>query len=245
MEVREIPLGQTVVDSSVQRKFIPKHAQWLLENWDESKAGLLTVSARDDGTYHVSRGQHRRWAMLRQNRATAWAIVLYGLEARDEADNTLSETVARSLTSTDKFRLAVVADREPEVSISKLLKAHRLEPGADFFAYATLRSIARATNGMDVADDVLFTATQAWGRNKYAVHQNIVAGLGRLFLRREPDRQRLVSVLGKTTPDIFRASADAIVDRTRPKVQVPAAYAEQAVLLYNHALRGNRLASFL
>jgi hypothetical protein len=245
LEVREIPLARTIVDPEVQRRFDPKQAQHLFENWDEAKAGIITVSARDDGTFHVARGQHRRWVYLRQGRENVLAIVLYGMERKAEADNTLGD-VSKPLTATDKFRLAVVAERELEVSLSKLLGFHRLEPGSTFFAYGTLRSVARVTRGMVVADDTLYALTQAWGRNKYAVHQNLLAGLGLVFQHREADRARMAIVLGKITVDAFRASADDIFKTAYPPVKVRVAYAEQFVRLYNHNLRGdNRLQHFI
>lgn len=246
MEIKKVPLNSVVVDHSVQRGFDQKWADWLFDNWDENQAQVPVVSARDNGSFHCTRGQHTVSVRRRQGHTEITSIVLYGLTHEQEAESFLGDTKRKAVSPADRFRVAAEAAHEPELSLRKLLAAHGLD--GTFNAFARLRSIAVKTGGLTAADDVLFVATQAWGRQAAAVHGNIVAGLGTLFLRRTPDRQRLVDELRKVTPEVFRAHADQIYKNTSPPVNASVAHAEQALRLYNRGLRSdgpNKLATFI
>ena len=228
----------------MQRKFSAEWAAELERTWDESKAGIISVSARDDGTFHVTDGQTRLWVLRRMGRLYTDAVVVYGLDHAGEAEAFLGHARSRPVQMIEKFHIAVEAGREPEVSMARLLAAHgwiaslTATGSGQFKAVQKLRTIAVAN--MQAADDTLWTISQAWGNQYEAAHGNIISGIGRLFLKREVRRQRLVDVLRKTTPESFRASADVLKAKTMPAVVTPVAYADQAVRLYNHGLTGDK-----
>lgn len=250
VEVRSIPLDSIIVDYSVQRKFSETWAAELERTWDDAKAGIISVSARDDGTFHITDGQTRLQVMRRQGKQYADAVVVYGLDHAGEAEAFLGHARSRPVQMIEKFLIAVEAEREPELSMNKLLAAHgwgaslTASGAGQFKAVQKLRSIAVAS--MAAADNTLWTVTQAWGNQYEAAHGNLISGIGRLYLRRDPRRQRLVDVLRKTTPEGFRASADVLKAKTVPAVSVMEAYADQAVRMYNAGLReGGRLRPFI
>lgn len=120
-----VPMGKMLVSQQAQRKSDPKRVEHLLSNMEPELIGALHVSQRD-GSFYIMDGQHRYLA-LREWIGEDWpkeqlrCQIYSGLTEAQEADVFLRLNDIKAVGVFDKFEKAVMAGREREVTISKIV----------------------------------------------------------------------------------------------------------------------------
>lgn len=133
--INMVPMGSMEVYQSTQR---PQNQAWvehLLSNFDPSLVGLLVVCHRN-GRYYIVDGQHRYYA-YRAYVGDGWerkhiqCRVYDDLTDREMAELFLQLNDTRSVTAYDRFEKSVVAKRDDESEVNKIVKESGLavKPG--------------------------------------------------------------------------------------------------------------------
>lgn len=130
------------ISSRAQRNHSKPGAQRLIESivadFDPDKFGTLVVSERD-GIYWVVDGGHRRTALSRMgyDDQSVQCWVYHGLSETEEADLFLDLNNSRPVSGMDKFKVAVVAGREEECDVDRIVRAADLSVGNSRLASVT------------------------------------------------------------------------------------------------------------
>lgn len=117
-----IAIAEMKVSPQAQRKFRKAHAEELASDFDFELMGIPVVSRRD-GTYWVLDGQHRVAALkiVGLGNELLQCEVYEGLSEADEATLFLGRNFRKNITPFDNFRIALVAGREPEVTVNRVV----------------------------------------------------------------------------------------------------------------------------
>jgi hypothetical protein len=120
-----VPMGKMAVSEQAQRSLDKNRVEHLLANFDPELLGSLHVSQRD-GRYFIIDGQHR-FDTVKQWMGDGWEVqqlrchIYTNLNEAQEADMFLRLNDAKPVGSFDKFEKAVVAGREREMAINKIV----------------------------------------------------------------------------------------------------------------------------
>lgn len=187
--LKYVRLGQMKVSPHAQRELRPHRVDHLATIFDPDKMGIPVLSHRD-GHYGILDGQHRIGAFKKWN-GPGWeevAIecrVLQGLTEAEEAEYFLSLSDTLAISAFDKFRIAVVAGRSPEVDIAEILNGLDLrvsrhkDPGCICSVSTLLKSYTR--DGEDAFRKGIVICKNAYG--DAGLTSAAIDGLG-LFCRR-------------------------------------------------------------
>jgi len=130
--LRWVPVGLMCVSPLAQRDLNEARVDKMSANFDPELIGTPTVSHRD-GKWFVVDGQHR----IETLRAVGWGDqqvqcwAYDGLTEAEEAEMYLSLNDTLAQTAYDKFRIAVVAGREVECDIDRIVRAQGLSVTRD------------------------------------------------------------------------------------------------------------------
>lgn len=119
------------VNPATQREFNQNWANQILANFDIDKFQVPHVNQRDDGSLFIMEGQHGTWA-YRQFVGEGQKIQVWlyeGLTEEEEAEFFLSLNNKKSIPSMAKFKAAVVAGREEECDIDRIVRANGCRVG--------------------------------------------------------------------------------------------------------------------
>lgn len=118
------------ISPRAQREQKPGKIQNIARNFDPDKLGIPTVSRRD-GHHWVTDGGHRVEAMraLGMGGHEVYCKVLHGLTEQQEAELFLGLNEINPVTALDRFQVAVVADREIEVDIDRIVRKQGMHVG--------------------------------------------------------------------------------------------------------------------
>lgn len=177
-----------IVDPHVQRTLDERRVNEIIGDFNQLGMGVVTVSERLDGSYHVVDGQHRVAALLSMDRGTdnVRCLVYTGLSLAEEAALFRRLNNTRIVNSLDKFRIRVVEGDPAAVSLNTMLESlgWRAAPGVknSFTAVAALEKIYKGPSG-DAADlplvrQVMGIVTKAWGIEPIGTAADILRGLG-------------------------------------------------------------------
>lgn len=125
--LRWIPLAEMRVNPIAQREFRPHWVSKLVNEFDPEQIGNLTVNCRE-GAYYIVDGQHRAEVM----KAIGWADqsvqcwTYQGLTEAEEAEMFLKLNNKLTVTTFDKFRIAVQAGRTAESDVDRIVRFHGL-----------------------------------------------------------------------------------------------------------------------
>jgi hypothetical protein len=224
--VEWLPLGSLLVDPELQRDLDERRAQRMADCLDLDALGLIHVSARANGTYHVTDGQHRKAALLLAGFDTSdlvQCLVAYELTTEQEARRFVGLNTFAAPRAFDKFKVRIKARDEIALGVDRVLMAHgwRLAGGATPGAFTAVVSAERVYSGYGTADkergpqnlhDALGVLTEAWGREPRSAHGALVQGLGLFFARYngEVDKAALVRRLAQ-----FAGGPDAYIGKAR------------------------------
>lgn len=145
--LRWVPIAKMKVNPLAQRELNPARVNALAADFDPEEIGAPTVNLRD-GNYYIVDGQHRIEAMKQigwgDQQVQCWTYE--GLTEAEEAEKFLKINNYLTVDALPKFRTSVMAGREVESDIDRVVRAQGLcvsrdkTPGA-IGAVGTLRRI--------------------------------------------------------------------------------------------------------
>lgn len=259
-EVEWIPLGRLFVDPDLQRPRDEAAEQRIADNLDLNVLGVLDVSARADGRFHVMDGQTRRNALIRfgfSEDDLVPCLVARGLTRAQEAAHFTGRNTARPVRAFDRFRVRVQAEDPIALGIDAILMEHgwRVQTGDVDGGFAAVVAAERVYTGYGSTEkelgprnlrSALGVVTEAWGRKPGTAHGAIIAGLGLFFARYGDavDKAALVRRLAQ-----FPGGADAYVGKARGIREfrggvLARCVAELSVEIYNRRRSSGQLADW-
>jgi len=249
--IREIPVGEMVVDHRVQReRILPARVKELRAKFDPDLLGVMTVSTRANGETVVIDGMHRREVLL-QLGLPDWPAeckVYVNLTLNEEAALFRALNNTRKVSAYDNFRTGVTEGAAEEVAIYQIVKAAGLSltnVSADggIACVAALREAYRVDDGKSLRA-ALNVAVSAWGATAIAVEGPIVRGLAIFFEHHgaSVDTAVLIEKLSK-----FPGGAGNLLGRARSlreirTASIPRLIAAVVVTVYNKSRRTGQLA---
>lgn len=187
--IQEVPIGKMATSGRAQRELKKHRVDELIANFELDDFGQPVVSWRD-GLYYIIDGQHRIEA-LRQWLGKGWEIqkiecrVYQGLNEVEEADMFDRLNDVLQVSAFDKFKIRVVAGREAEATIDKIVKSENLIisrdkiPGA-VHAVGTLGRVYARSDGSVLARS-LRIIRDAYGDAGFQA--SVIDGIGHLCQR--------------------------------------------------------------
>lgn len=185
-EIRLLRVDQLMVDASVQRSLDQRRVAKMAAEYDGEAVGVLTVSRRSNGSYHIVDGQHRHAAAraAEGDRAELACRVFSDLTPQDEA------RLFRWLNNTakpqaiDHFRIRVVEGDKVAMEIERMITGLgweiNLSSGTHSFAAVAAAERLYKTDAPAV-ELALATITKAWGYDE--ADGRVFEGLGLIYAR--------------------------------------------------------------
>jgi hypothetical protein len=220
-------------------------------DFEREGLGVIHVSHREDGTYHIVDGQHRiaAWRVM-GNASVAVPCVMYeGLSRAEEAAMFRRLNNTRQVQILDRFRIRIIEGDPIACEISDILASHgwKIAKGGArglFFAVAAMEKVYRAKEGgdADTCDALIRIATEAWGHDSNALRAEIVSGLG-VLLRRHPhlEMSKLVTEMARHEGGPLGLIGQARQLHSIRSGRISDAMAEILVNRYNNRRKINRL----
>lgn len=187
-ERRQLHVSNLIVDPNVQRGLDRKRVTKIADDLDLNAVGVITVSHRGNGSYHVIDGQHRVEA-LRLAGGESEKVecrIFDGLSIEEEARLFRLLNNTAKLQALDKFKIRVVEGEPIAVAISHTLNKHgwRLAGGAADGCFSAVAAIERIWQREQTAvERTIVTITRAWGHAPAAVNGLLVEGIGLVYAR--------------------------------------------------------------
>lgn len=127
-----VPIASMKVSPKAQREFKENHAAEFAADFDLEALGYPVVSKRD-GNYYIVDGQHRVAAlkMIGWGDQSIQCEVYEGLSEAEEAELFLRRDKRRAIQAFDRFRIGVVAEREDELDINRIVMGCGLRVATD------------------------------------------------------------------------------------------------------------------
>ena len=119
-----VRVGSLGVSPITQREFNLGWAEQILGSWDLDKYQAPHVSQRADGSLYIMEGQHGTWAYRETygEDAKVQAWLYEGLSEQEEADFFLALNNKKAIHPLDRYKVAVIAGREPEASVDQIIR---------------------------------------------------------------------------------------------------------------------------
>lgn len=245
-ELRELSIDSLIIDPKLQRTLDRRRVKKIADDYDPEAVGVLTVSRRADGTYHIMDGQHRHAAARLVGVEKLMCRVFTGLSLAEEAKLfRLLNTTAKP-TNIDLFKIRVVEGDPVAVDVSRIVGKHGwdVELSNSRAAFAATAAAERVYRQDPAAlEKAVSTVTRAWGHGRESVDNRIVEGVGLFFVRygNTVDIDELIDKLSR-----FPGGAGALIGRARGLQniigsKVAQSLAEVVVELYNKGRRTRAL----
>ena len=207
--IQEIDIDKLIVDHDVQRLVERVRVDALVKKLRLDALGVIAVSRRNDGTYHVIDGQHRVAAMVAAGYGdkTMTAEVYEGLSLSDEAAMFRWRNNTRQVSPLDKFRVRVVEGDEVAVALNAILEDHgwQAKQGKSDGSFTAVAALERVYTGKlngpgttaGVCATLMRVITDAWGHDTNGARGEIVGGIGAVLLRynTKVDKVKLIQEL--------------------------------------------------
>jgi len=248
MEQRDIeylPVARLIVDPTVQRATDPLRVGRMAADFDEDALGVLTVSHRKNGTYHIIDGAHRTGAakLAKGEDYEVPCTVWRGLSIEAEARMFRLLNNTRKVDALPLFRVRMTEGEETAVTINMIVEEAGWKISTTTGALNGLNAVAVLERlyrlDPDALGRALATLARAWGTDGPAGDGRLIEGIGLLFHRYgtavEPDElaRKLAPVGGG--PGAFLGRARQMRDLVG--YSLPNAVAEIAVETYNKGRR--------
>lgn len=239
-ELRQLPVAGLIVDPNVQRSLDRGRVAKIAEDLDLSAVGVITVSHRGNGSYHVIDGQHRVEA-LRLAGGDGEKIscrIFDGLTIEDEARLFRLLNNTAKLQALDKFRVRVVEGEPVATAITQILAKHgwKIYPALGDGHFSAVVAAERIYNrDQNAFERTLTTITRAWGHDYAGVDGRIFEGIGLVYARYGSaiDDSQLADRLARRGGGPNRLLGDARGFRDMYRLSVTVGVADIIVELYN------------
>jgi len=158
-ELQYVKLKYIHVNDAYQRPLGEKRVEKLVQEWDDEKAGAITL-AKTANRFYVIDGQHRVEAARRRGLDDLPAVVFFNDETNRQAHIFLAVNKDRAaLTSAQLFKAAVVSGEPTANAVSALLRRHGFGDGFRAFSAA---SKAYEMHGGEWLDAFFAVFRRAW-----------------------------------------------------------------------------------
>lgn len=244
-----IQVSDLRISPRAQRDHSLRGAQALIEeiaaNFDPDKFGTLVVNERD-GTYWVVDGGHRFTALLRMGyedqQVECW--IYHELSEKSEAELFLDLNNVRPVSARDKFKVAVVAGRETECDIDRIVRSLDLTVGGGGghgVGCVTALLKVYEQGGPAVLTTTLRVIKNAYGRPGFSAR--VTEGLGLFVANYENtfNETRLTTKLERKLGGVNGLLGRSEQIRSSHGVPGPVAIAAAAVETYNQGRGGIKL----
>lgn len=215
-----------VVDEEVQRTIDPNWIEaQLKDGFDPGGLGAIVVSARQDGTYHVIDGQHRVELCKRFGyKQPLDCLIWKGLSQAEEAAKFLKLNKRRSVQPISRFLVRVKAGDEQAIVLTELLAKYgwRVAAAKSRGSFSAISSFEKVYTGwgkvqaknLGACESVVSVITGAWKLDPQGVRNEIISGLGLVFIRHgnKVDISKLVAELAimEGGPQVLVGSAKSL-----------------------------------
>lgn len=240
-------------DRQYQRAVDPVRVKTLVDNFNPSGIGTLTVSLRSNGELVIIDGQHRGTAARSIGYDEKVPCIQYaGLTLAEEAELFLALNNVKPVSALDKFRARIIAGDAGATAINEVLSAFgwRVQAGGDAGCFAAVNAIEKVYEGagvtrgeprLDLVRIVTTVITAAWDRDPKGTHNLIVSGLGTFYARYGDavDSAKVVTELRKLSPHRLVGLAQSLHEARGGTKS--SALAEVVTGLHNKGRRTNRL----
>jgi Family of unknown function (DUF6551) len=260
MKIEYIPVKNlSVVWVQSQRPYNSKWAKEIADDLDPDKFDpLIVTKPNGQGIYHIIEGQHRRHALemyaARHNSTGRGGDEMAPCRIVADADPARAAEIWLGINGGRKavkpihgFTVAVIAGREPEVTIQQLLTNNSFSVTSEkkkngIAAVGALRTVFDR-HGKTTLNNVLRTLQWLWHGDPTAVSTVMLRGLG-LFLHEfgsHIDNKRLVNkIADKWSP--YKLSEAAKARKQSSLERIDEAIAELILREYNKGLKeGSKL----
>jgi hypothetical protein len=248
-EQRLLPVSGLIVDPNVQRPLDRSRVAKIADDLDLSAIGVVTVSHRGNGSYHVIDGQHRVEALRLAGGDGEKVLcrIFDGLTVEEEARlfRLLNNTVR--LQALDKFRVRTVEGEAVATAITQILAKHgwKINPALGDGSFSAVVAAERIYNRDPQAfERTLITVTRAWGHDTSGVDGRIFEGIGLVYARygSAVDDSQLADRLARRGGGPNRLLGDARGFRDMYRLSVVVGVADIVVELYNARRKTQALA---
>ena len=165
--IKLVALSEMEPESGYQRATNPKQVENIVNKFDETKLGTITVSERD-GKYHIIDGAHRSKALRRLGYTHAPCIVLSGLTFEQEAEYFRNQNQDKRLIKPmEFFKAGLMSGDEQCVNIYRIVRSNGFNIGngnKDFLKIGAIQALFTITDeyGYEVLDDTLCLLACTW-----------------------------------------------------------------------------------
>lgn len=187
-----VPIADMKVSPKAQREFKESHAADYAADFDLEALGYPVVSKRD-GNFYIVDGQHRVAAlkMIGWGDQSIQCEVYDGLTESEEAELFLRRDKRRAIQAFDRFRIGVVAEREEETDINRIIMGCGLRVATDqdpksIAAVGALHKTYR-NGGAKVLSRSVRILRDGFPDDPAAFHRPLVEGAGLLCQRYNGD----------------------------------------------------------
>lgn len=254
---KTLRMDHLTVDRHVQRGLDESWVARKLrtEGFKPEVLGVLVVSHRADGTWHVMDGQHRRALAIQAGypELEIECQVHENLTRAEEAAMFRYLNDKRTVQPLDKFLVRVVEGDPAAKTCHDLLVKHgwKVAMSKHDASFAAVAAIERIYNGgairkgpcPEIVDTMLKIIVSAWGHTADGVRNEIIHGLGMVLLQHfgEADLTKITSELAA-----MEGGPLGLVGRSRGLKALRGgrmgdAVADIIVMLHNQKKRTNRL----
>ena len=174
--------------SDYQRPTNPQQVERIVERFDESKIGVLTVSSRN-GINYVVDGAHRVCALRTLGYTHAFAEILTGLSYEQEASYFAKQNQdKRPLKPTDLFKAGLASGDERCHKINNIVRANGFQIGAsnkNFYKIAAVNALYEIVEcySFETLDDTLCLIANTWNGISKASQSECLLGVAEFINR--------------------------------------------------------------
>lgn len=250
-EIRSISVSALTVDRAVaiQRSVIDhRRVNKIVNEYNVAALGILTVSERPDGTFHIIDGMHRHAASQIVGVEKLQCRVFTGLSRQEEAKMFRLLNNTAKPTAIDLFKVRVIEGDPIAVDVNRIVIEHGWtvelsNSRAAFAATSAAERIYRLNGGPVALERAITTVTRAWGHGREAVDNRVIEGIGLVFARygTTVDAEELTDKLAR-----YPGGAGGLIGKARGlrdfiNGAISRAMAEVVVELYNKGRRTRAL----
>lgn len=248
---RWIKAGQMKVSPFAQREFSESNPA-VKNSFDPDLIGHPVLSHRGD-FYYILDGQHRikgfeRWIGDGWEEQELLCDVYEGLTEAQEAETFLRHNTTKAVSTFEKFRIGVNAERPDETDIDRIcrllgLKISQTKGEGHVGAVGTLRTVY-TRGGAGTLSKTLRVIRDAYG--DAGMESSIIAGIGLVTSRfnGEVDEARLIRQLASVRQGKDGLLQQAYIVQKQSGSTLPQSVAAAAVDQYNKGRGGKKLPSW-
>lgn len=233
--VKKLKINELFVDSKVQRSITQSSVNKKIRDFDINALGVLVVSKRLDGFYHILDGQHRFLAAKECGVEELDCEVHINLTEREEAELFLKYNQERVSTKPiDHFNIEVKAGIEESVIIDSILKEFGLNVSRRSVQAPKSLKQAYKNYGEDNFRKTLRLINEVWGVE--AMKSPVIGGISS-FIHLGGDSLDLDRLIMNLRHGKYRVFDKIVIEAERCKVThrytVTESYCQVMISIHN------------